>query len=139
MTVDFESPPRESGCLPIHPVNSSASLGSAAGVHQAHCRCHHHCAPPPLNRHHSCQSSQSSKLFLGLDDPAAASDYISRASSFCSLCSGYRKTAGGGLGSEVPSSLASRESLYWADIEQGMEETPWPFFTCGEAGRSMDR
>ena len=110
---------KESG---IHHVNSSASFGSEGRA--AQCRWQHHPHPPHPTphhvRHHSSQSSQSSRLFLGPEDGANL-DYISRASSLCSLCSSHRncKAAGVGMGSEVPSSLASRESLYWADIEQG--------------------
>ena len=110
---------KESG---IHHVNSSASFGSEGRA--AQCRWQHHPHPPHPTphhvRHHSSQSSQSSRLFLGPEDGANL-DYISRASSLCSLCSSHRncKAAGVGLGSEIPSSLASRESLYWADIEQG--------------------
>ena len=121
---------KESCAGAIHHVNSSASLGSegraaaAAAAQQIQCRWQHHHHPPhpnhhPLIRHHSNQSSQSSRLFLGPEDTAAF-DYISRASSMCSLCSSHRNFKTTGVGSEVPSSLASRESLYWADIEQGM-------------------
>ena len=114
----------------IHLVNSSASLGSegraaaAVAAQQIQCRWQHHHAPHPTPhhphvRHHSNQSSQSSRLFLGPEDTANF-DYISRASSLCSLCSSsHRNFKATGVGSEVPSSLASRESLYWADIEQG--------------------
>ena len=116
---------KESGGGGIHHVNSSASLGSegrvaAAAAQQIQCRWQHHHPPHPhpLIRHHSNQSSQSSRLFLGPEDTATF-DYISRASSLCSLCSSHRNFKATGVGSEVPSSLASRESLYWADIEQG--------------------
>ena len=115
---------KESGGGAIHHVNSSASLGSEgrAAAPQVQCRWQHHAHPPlhhPLLRHHSNQSSQSSRIFLGPED-SANFDFISRASSRCSLCSSHCNFKATGVGSEVPSSLASRESLYWADIDQGI-------------------